>query len=243
MNAPGMIGSYSMPAVSLGEEVLCLYREEYCRITSITAARIQWPRCRPIKRNAGSNSLYVDETLKRAILTESALALSYWFGVSPRLVSRWRKGFGVTSKFGTEGSKRLNRAASAKRAAAVRGKKLDLSAEERKKRARRGRKMMKRLRKEGTLNPDLRPWTKEELALLGTMPDRDLAARLERSYQSVRRKRKALGIAPPEKRPWTPEEDAIIRDGTAREVAERLGRSVTSVQSRREVLNREKRSG
>jgi hypothetical protein len=74
MAAPAqLIGTYPFPAVSLGEEALCLYRDEYCRITSLTAAPIPWPRSQPIGHSGGSG-LYVDETLKRAILTESAEA-------------------------------------------------------------------------------------------------------------------------------------------------------------------------
>jgi hypothetical protein len=39
-----------------------------------------------------------------------------------------------------------------------------------------------------------RPWTQKELALLGTVPDEDLAARFARSRTAVRIMRTVLGI-------------------------------------------------
>jgi hypothetical protein len=38
-------------------------------------------------------------------------------------------------------------------------------------------------------------WTEEELALLGAMPDIEVAARLGRTVEGVRLKRERLGIA------------------------------------------------
>jgi len=59
---------------------------------------------------------------------------------------------------------------------------------------------MRRLRRErATLNPDRPDWTRNELDLLGTMPDKELAEKLGGSSQAVRRKRNQLKIAPPQK--------------------------------------------
>jgi hypothetical protein len=67
--------------------------------------------------------LLVDDELLRAIRTESALALKYWFGVGSRAVWNWRKAFGVV-KWGTEGSRRLHRALSEAGAEVTRGRPL-----------------------------------------------------------------------------------------------------------------------
>jgi hypothetical protein len=57
-------------------------------------------------------------------------------------------------------------------------------------------------------------WTEEELKALGTMPDRDLARRFERSRQAIVVKRALLGIPvfvePGERRGWTEEEDKLL---------------------------------
>jgi hypothetical protein len=71
-----------------------------------SAAPIPWPRRQSIGRSGGSGR-YVDETLNRAILTESASALTSWFGGSLKVLWCWRNSFDVASKFGPEESKRL----------------------------------------------------------------------------------------------------------------------------------------
>jgi hypothetical protein len=63
----------------------------------------------------------IDAELKRPILTESATALKYWFGVGMKAARNWRKAFSV-SQYGTEGSKALHRQASEHGAAKTRGK-------------------------------------------------------------------------------------------------------------------------
>lgn len=40
-------------------------------------------------------------------------------------------------------------------------------------------------------------WTAEQVALLGTLPDEELAQRIERTRQAVRLKRERLGIGHP----------------------------------------------
>jgi hypothetical protein len=80
-------------------------------VTGWTAARIPWPRCHRLEGRSYP-WLLVDEELIRAIKHESAVALCYWWGVGDRLVSRWRKAFGV-NKLNCEGTQRLVRDAAA----------------------------------------------------------------------------------------------------------------------------------
>jgi hypothetical protein len=49
----------------------------------------------------------------------------------------------------------------------------------------------------GIVNPAVNRWTPEELALLGTLSDREVARRLDRSRTAVTQKRCQLGIANP----------------------------------------------
>ena len=62
----------------------------------------------------GGSGLLVDAELVRAIRSESALAIGYWFGGNGETVWRLRGAFGVEGHAGTEGS-RVRRAAPRRR--------------------------------------------------------------------------------------------------------------------------------
>jgi hypothetical protein len=137
-------------------------------------------------------SLLVDDELARAIRHESAAAIRFWWGVSVGVVWRWRKALGV-GRMDNEGSARLMRAAAAMGGEAFgeRG----WTAQERE----RLRQVNARLGLAKNLvlgSPELR-WAAWEIALLGTVPDREVARRTGRSVDGVRRKRMKLGIPNP----------------------------------------------
>ena len=80
-------------------------------------------------------------------------------------------------------------------------------------------------------------WSDDELALLGTMPDRTLAKQLHRGEATVGRMRRRREI--PAFRPvsrWKPEEDALLECFGDAEVAKRLERNILSVRQRRHRL-------
>jgi hypothetical protein len=101
--------------------------------------------------------------------------------VSVGVVWRWRKAFGV-SKTNNEGTHRLVLAASEEGASVQRGVKLPAEACERR----------RETALDLNLGQHLQPgyhgpcWTAEELALLGTIPDEEVAARIGRSVEGVR---------------------------------------------------------
>jgi hypothetical protein len=64
--------------------------------------------------------LLVDAALTKAIKTESAMALGYWFGVSSASVTRWWKAFGVDGQVATPGSRTLHQERCRKAQAALR---------------------------------------------------------------------------------------------------------------------------
>ncbi|HJZ59958.1 MAG TPA: hypothetical protein VKE74_33760, partial [Gemmataceae bacterium] len=100
-------GPYRPPRVRVGDVATCLYRDRDVVITSWSDARIPWPRCRARDQLGGGGSgLLIDETLARAVRTESVVALKHWFGVSGNAVWKWRRAFGV-GQWGTPGSRRL----------------------------------------------------------------------------------------------------------------------------------------
>jgi hypothetical protein len=135
----------------------------------------------------------VSEELVRAIRTESAEALKHWFGVSTSTVWSWRRAFGV-SQWGTEGSKQLHQEVSERAADVIRG---THQSEET------VRRRMQKRRERGCPPPvhwAEDGWKPEEIALLGTLPDDELAQRLGRSHGSVSLKRRRLKIPNPRDR-------------------------------------------
>lgn len=149
---------------------------------------IPWPRCRAFESRGGSG-LLVDETLVRAIRTESAAALMHWFGVSSHAGWNWRRKFADgPGKFRTPGSKAAHEKAS--RAGAVALKVHGLTAEQ-------ADAMSKRAKRDG-IQKRFKPrwtaanggWTLAEVKLLrGSLTDAEIAAKLCRTVQAVRAKR------------------------------------------------------
>ena len=182
---PKLIGTYRPPAIRKGNRVTCLYRDCECIVTSFHDGRIVWPRVRALERRGGSGLLVNDEMVK-AIRTESAAAMAYWFGVSNKTVCFWRRAFEVKGKFGTPGSEKAHLKASRKGAKAVKGK--EWTEEEREKK----RKLSKRLGLQPgpRWTPEAGGWTPEELAQLGTDYDEAIARRIGRTVSAVRSQRR-----------------------------------------------------
>jgi hypothetical protein len=135
-----------------------------------------------------ANGRLVNEELARAVCLESSLSLQHWFGVSEFTVWKWRKALGV-ERF-NEGSTRLRQAVNVEQAAKLRGKQLTAEQVERR------RPTALTLNLGRNLPAGYRgPWrTAEELALLGRMPDADVAARIGRTTRAVRIMRTRLGV-------------------------------------------------
>jgi hypothetical protein len=128
--------------------------------------------------------------LVRAIRTESAAALKHWFGGSTSTVWSWRRALGV-SQWGTEGSKQLHQEVSDQAAEVTRGTRQSEETVRQRMQTRRERgcPLPVRWAEDG--------WTPEEVALVGTMPDEELARQLGRSPSAVSLKRRRLKIANP----------------------------------------------
>ncbi len=138
---------------------------------------------------AAAAGLLVDEELARAIRCESALAIKYWWGASQTSVWAWRQALGVPKL--NEGSARLRTELNAEISEARRGVRLPPDQVERRRRTAR----------ELGLRPNPshvngRPWTQEELALLGKLPDKEVVARTGRTLKATQQKRLALGRPP-----------------------------------------------
>jgi hypothetical protein len=120
---------------------------------------------------------------------ESAAAVRYWWGISSKAIWHWRQALGV-SLLDSAGTRRLVRQ-SARAGARV------LQARGRAAAAAGKRRRPYRTPDPRGCRPDGAPWpwrTAGQLALLGTMPDHEVAARIGRSPSAVRNRRVALGI-------------------------------------------------
>jgi hypothetical protein len=185
MPSPTLIGRYPVPAVRKGKRVTCLFRDGEAVITGVQDAPIPWPRCRRVGTRGGSG-LWVNETLVRAIRTESSLALQHHFGVSAETVWRWRKSFGVR-RLGTPGSEALHAELSARGTAGIKAK--TWTDAERDAKSERSKRL--------GLKPPGRPrWTKAGDAILGTMNDKAAAYLLGTSRSAARSRRGRLHIPP-----------------------------------------------
>jgi hypothetical protein len=138
---------------------------------------------------SGRPGLLITDELVRAIRTESAEAIKFWFGVSTPTVWQWRRAFGI-SHWGTEGSHRLHRRCSEAGAALRRGQKLSPAEIERRRQT-----ALERAFRPGDRWGDLH-WTPAQEALLGALPDLEVATRIGRTEAAVRAKRLRLRI------PW-----------------------------------------
>jgi hypothetical protein len=186
---PVLRGTYTAPALRCGDFTYSLVRDELLRVSSWSGAPISWPRGVPPVQSPGSPSLIVDEELARAVREESAEAIRYWWGVSNVTVMRWRQALGANRK-NNAGSQVLIRAATKKARAS---QDPNRSTEYRQKQ----RENINRRRQAGQA-PELahgkKAWSPAHKALLGTMPDRDVAACTGHPLSSVKSMRLRLHI-------------------------------------------------
>ena len=134
----------------------------------------------------------VNAELARAIKTESATALRYWFGVSAFVAWRWRQTLGVSGTATTPGSRREHLAAS--QAGAEANKTREWTDEELDARAETSRRLDLARHFRGRWTPETGAWTTKQLALLGTVDDAQVARKLGRTANAVRVKRLRLKI-------------------------------------------------
>jgi hypothetical protein len=224
-----LFGPYKAPPLRRGDRASCLYRDGLVVVTSWTDAPIPWPRCRAADNYRGGGAgLLVDEELARAVRHESAAAVMHWWGASPTAVKNWRKALGVT-RAGNEGTARLVLAAAEQGAEAVKAR--EWTEEER---GRRRRNAVENDLGRNLVTGHHGPlWTEEDLALLGTAPDAEVARRIGLTANAVRVMRDRLGIPRPAGGRWRDGDLALLGTLPDREVARQIGRSLSSVTQKR----------
>jgi hypothetical protein len=230
-------GPYHPPALRFGDRTTCELRGEVV-ITSVSDARIPWPRCRGVEGTRGGGSgLWLGGDLAKAVRRESAAAVMFWWRASKTAVLGWRKALGVT-RTNNEGTRRLIREAS-QFGADVMKERNWTEAEREEYRKRSTALDLQRHRREGYYQT--RAWKPEELLLLGKRSDARVAKKTGRSIEAVRQKRQELGICNPRAREWQPEELRLLDKFSDGAVAARTGRTVWAVYLKRREVRRKRR--
>jgi hypothetical protein len=173
--------------------------------------------------------------MRRAIRTESAVALKYWFGMSTLVAWKLRVWAGVEGHTRTEGSRLLRQEVSDCGAAGMRAKEwTDAELGARAALAKRlGRRFPDRWAEDG--------WTAAEDARLGTDHDNVIARRIGRSESAVtsrRVKKKILAFSgwPGGGPGWTAGELALFGTDHDEVIAARIGRTAGAVRQKRQAL-------
>ena len=220
-NVKLLFGPYKPPALTKGDRAFCLYRDCIVVITSWSDAPIAWPRCRR-QDPRGGPGLLVDDELARAVRSESLIAIQHWWRVSSQTVKSWWKAFGVR-RMDSEGTRRLILSAAQRASKAARAE--------------------DRHRSDTVAKNSFFLWRPEEIALVGVLPDAEVALRLRRTLIAVRGKRRQLGRPNP-RHPhlrmlrWTPEADAWAFSLPPAETAARTGHTLAAVYARRGNLRK-----
>jgi hypothetical protein len=181
-------GSYVPPKLHRGDRSVWLYRDCDVVVTGWTDARISWPRCRAYYHRRGGPGLLVTEDLARAIRTEAALALCYWFGVGDTLVWKWRQAFGVEKL--NKGSAWLRQALNQELRENLRGIPLPADQVERRRRTTLERNLGQYLQL-GFQGPW---WTTEEDDLVKRLSPAEAARQTGRTLVAVSKRRRVLGL-------------------------------------------------
>jgi hypothetical protein len=229
-----LFGPYQAPPLRRGDRAFCLVRDYAVVVIGWSDARIPWPRCLPLDPPRRGRGLLIDDELARAIRHESATAVAYWWGVHVSTVLHWRKALGVT-RTNNEGTHRLVLGAIAQTLEArFRGGPGRSSGRGSSPYPARGRAAV---------------WTPEEVALLGTLSDAEVAQRTGRSPSAVLKKRGQLGRPAVtaqgvayHRRFWSAEEDEVVRTLSPPEAARVTGRTRRAVYNRKQYLESAKRA-
>src|SRR5262245_6841055 len=188
-------GPTAAPPLKRGDKAHCHFRDAEVVVTGWSDGPIPWLRCRVPGSRGGGSGLLVDEELARVVRHESAVAIMHWWRCSMTAVCHWRKALGV-GRTDNEGSRRLIRAAAWAGGAVVRYRGIsDRECDVPRERAL-ALNLARHLRT-GYHGPW---WTAEQLALLGTLPDAEVARQVGRSENAVRQRRCLLGIPNPHDR-------------------------------------------
>ena len=236
-----LLGHYRTPRFQYGDVVTCALFGDV-KIVGLTDARIPWPKGRSGKCARHVMALYGD--LAEAVKVESAQAIRYWFGVGEGTVGRWRQALGVERR--TTGTSALHARWVAETVQSDKAHRKRMRTIKISRRAKGRQGAGRRPRKaEGPPagHPPGPPWTAAEEQLLGTMKDKDVAARTGRTVSAVSGHRLVLGVpAFVQRSPrmesfrWTPAKNRQLGTMPDGKLAAKLGCTLNMVLNQRRRL-------
>jgi len=206
--------------VRLGSVLSCEARDCDVIVAGYSDGRIPWPLGR--RHGSGVRGFVLFGDLARAIRQESNQAVCHWWGVTEKVVTKWRKALGVGAN--NTGTARL-RTEYAKEDWFVAGRRKAIS--------RAGNPERRRKLSEVFRGKPRPPHVVEALRRAST--GRKVSARTRAKLAAAMHKRAKSFI--PNGRIWTAKEDELIRTRPAPQVARRTGRTIRSVYQRRARLN------
>jgi hypothetical protein len=211
-----LFGPYKTPVFKYGDIVICERRGQV-EIVGLSGGRIPWP----VGKRRGAKAIVLCGALKRAVRLESAVAVAYWWGVTPQTVTIWRRALAVLpSNAGTK---------------ALKGRILAWESGERMRELARlkDRDPDRRAKIAAAKRGKCRPGHVVEAMRAGTIGR--VQGEEERRKRSKTHKRR--GTRPPTNAPdWTDAEDELVRTLPAAEAARRTGRGLGAVYPRRHLL-------
>lgn len=186
--------------------------EEFCAKHGTTMGSTEYWRLALVGKVIREPGWYRDESALEVLESpvSASEAATFLGGIAPGSVGRLRSKLSAEGLIEREGTP-VERMARSKRGLPVSEKtrKALRSAAKKRKSPEHRRRIAMGLAKHHRENPgiavenfDLKPWTPEEEAILGTALDREIARRLGRTIPAVRMRRKALGI-PAIRIPWS----------------------------------------
>lgn len=247
MATPELIaGPYAAPACRAGDWLDDVV-DGRLEVGGWTSAPISWPR----RKKTGRPSLILTAELERAVRTESAEAICYWWGVRPTKVWMWRQALGVPRA--NEGTRKLLRERTGvPPEAAARGRERARLPDviERMAQTKRGKPAHPNIRAalrayalkpRAVFGPPAYRWTAREDAYLrrwhGRVQGHRIAEILGRSCKAVSMRVTTLGIGSPRWQAW---EDDLLRrcyeTTPGNDLAEILSRTRPSIYERARVL-------
>jgi len=214
-----LLGTYRTPRIRIGTVLTCEFRDCDVIVVGYTEGRIPWPLGR--RRGSPARGPVVYDGLAAALRRESNIAVCYWWGVTPCVVSHWRRALGVVqTNCGTLRLRKLYAREEWFVAARARGQAKSGDPERRRKlsKAFKGRRPPKHVIEAMRRGRTGKPHPPEVRAKIS----------------AIRRAAIARGeFKPPGGRAWTATEDELVRTLPALAAARRTKRSLNAVYMRR----------
>jgi hypothetical protein len=215
-----LLSRYRTPCIRIGTVLSCESRDCDVIVVGYSDGRIPWPLGR--RRGSGVRGLVVFGDLARAVRRESNQSVCHWWGVTEKVVTKWRKALGIGAM--NEGTARL-RTEYAKEDWFVAGRRTAIA---------NAADPERRQKLSAAFRGKPRPPHVVQ-ALRRASAGRKVSAETRAKLAAMTRKRAESFL--PNGRVWTIKGDELLRTQPAPAAAKCTGRTLRSIYNRRARLN------